>query len=804
MAIKKTELYSSLWSGCDALRGGMDASQYKDYVLVMLFWRYVSDKAKSDPRSLIVVPSGCGFDDLVSFKGKDNIGEQMDKAIAQLAKANDLQNVIDVVSFNDEEKLGRGKEMIDRLSDLVSIFENPALDFTKNKASGDDLLGDAYEYLMMHFATESGKSKGQFYTPAEVSRILAEVLEVNPNKEGQTIYDPTCGSGSLLLKVGDVIHKSVSLYGQEKDSSTAALARMNMILHGSPTAEVARGQSTLSDPQFKDDQGWLKTFDYVVANPPFSYDKWTYGFHPEQDIYRRFDGFGLPPLKNGDYAFLLHIVASLKPTGKAAVILPHGVLFRGNAEAEIRENLLKRGLIKAIIGLPANLFYGTGIPACVIVIDKEGATNRKGVFFINAASGFAKDGAKNRLRERDIRQIIDVFRERKEVPRYSRMVSIEEISNEKNAYNLNIPRYIDSQEPEDIHDVEAHLKGGIPVRDIEALTEYWNAFPKMKYALFGDLRPGYLQPLVHKQDLRRVILEHPDVRAFKNLLESVLLNWKNAVRDELWGLGVGCNPNQVLSSISEGLIGCFKDVPLVDGYSMYQYLMDYWQSTMQDDIYFIAEEGWNAIPYRIQETKKGKSIDKGWACDLVPKELVINHFFKAESDTLQDLEAKLTALEEEIAGIEVEQNQEGGVFFSLDKVNKAAVTRLLKELKGLSETESEIRLVNQYLSLVGLLASLKTQIKEKAAEIDQLALSKYKVLDSEKIKEIVINTKWMDTINRSLSLELRSVITVFSTRMSELQERYEATVSEIQLVVKSFESKLSEHLIKMGYDFSND
>ncbi len=798
MAIKKSELYSSLWSGCDALRGGMDASQYKDYVLVMLFWRYVSDKAKNDPRSLIVVPDGCGFDDLVAFKGKDNIGEQMDKAIAQLAKANDLQNVIDVVSFNDEEKLGRGKEMIDRLSDLVSIFENPSLDFTKNKASGDDLLGDAYEYLMMHFATESGKSKGQFYTPAEVSRILAEVLEVNPDKEGQTIYDPTCGSGSLLLKVGDVIHKSVSLYGQEKDTSTAALARMNMILHGSPTAEVARGQSTLSDPQFKDDQGWLKTFDYVVANPPFSYDKWTYGFHPEQDVFRRFDGFGLPPLKNGDYAFLLHIVASLKPTGKAAVILPHGVLFRGNAESEIRKNLLKRGLIKAIIGLPANLFYGTGIPACVIVIDKEGASSREGVFFINAASGFAKDGAKNRLRERDIRQIVDVFRERKEVPRFSRMVSIEEIANEKNAYNLNIPRYIDSQEPEDIHDVEAHLKGGVPFRDIEALTEYWKAFPKLKNALFGDLRPGYLQPLVPKQELRRVIMEHPDVLAFRSHLESAIEKWKNSVREELWSLDIGCNPNQVLSSISERLIGCFMDVPLVDGYSMYQYLRDYWQSTMQDDIYFIAEEGWKAIPYRIQVSKKGKSIDKGWACDLVPKELVVSQLFKSESDSLQDLEAKLVDLEEEIAVFEDEQNQEGGVFFSLDKVNKAAATRLLKELKGLSETEAEIRLVSSYLSLVGSQASLKTQIKEMTAEIDRLALSVYVDFDVEKIKTLVIDSKWFNTIHLVMSKEIHGVVSICIRDILSPIVRYGNPLEDIRTTVQQLENKVTTHFEKLG------
>ena len=411
MAVKKSELYSSLWSSCDELRGSMDASQYKDYVLVLLFVKYISDKYANQPYAPISIPEGASFADMVALKGKSDIGDQINKKIlGPLAKANNLSDMPD---FNDPAKLGDGKERVDRLTNLIAIFENPALDFSKNRADGDDLLGDAYEYLMRHFATESGKSKGQFYTPAEVSRVIANILGIRYAKttNATTVYDPTCGSGSLLLKIGDEAARGkdvkVTLYGQEKDSSTAGLARMNMILHDYATAEIKQG-NTLANPLFTEGEA-LKTFDYVVANPPFSDKRWSAGLHPNEGgksggegqatkDYERFAVYGVPPRNKGDYAYLLHILRSVKPNGKGACILPHGVLFRGKAEANIRKNLVQRGYIKGIIGLPANLFYGTSIPACIMVLDKEGAHARKGIFMIDASKGLMKDGPKNRLR----------------------------------------------------------------------------------------------------------------------------------------------------------------------------------------------------------------------------------------------------------------------------------------------------------------------------------------------------------------------------------------------------------------------
>jgi type I restriction enzyme M protein len=538
MAIKKSDLYSSLWQSCDELRGSMDASQYKDYVLVLLFVKYISDKYAGQPYAPITIPAGASFADMVALKGATDIGDQINKKIlGPLAEANKLSDMPD---FNDPAKLGDGKEKVERLTNLIAIFENPALDFSQNRADGDDLLGDAYEYLMRHFATESGKSKGQFYTPAEVSRIMAQVLGIHnaQTTNDTTVYDPTCGSGSLLLKIGDEAKRGkgvkVTLYGQEKDNATAGLARMNMILHDYATAEVKQG-NTLANPLFKEADA-LKTFDYVVANPPFSDKRWSTGLTPDADPYGRFDGYGIPPGKQGDYAYLLHILRSIKSTGKGAVILPHGVLFRGNAEGAIRKNLIQRGVIKAIIGLPANLFYGTGIPACIIVLDKEGANARKGIFMVDASKGFRKDGPKNRLREQDLHRIVDTVNKHSDIPGYARMVPVAEISDAKNDYNLNLPRYIDSTEAEDLQDIEGHLRGGIPNRDLDALHAYWQVIPSVRGALFEDLRPGYSQLRIAKTEIKPTIFGHAEFTAFNAKATELFAKWKTANRTQLTDL----------------------------------------------------------------------------------------------------------------------------------------------------------------------------------------------------------------------------------------------------------------------------
>ncbi len=798
MAIKKSELYSSLWASCDELRGGMDASQYKDYVLVLLFIKYVSDKYANVPYAPITIPKGASFKDMVALKGKPDIGDQINKKIiAPLANANKLSDMPD---FNDANKLGSGDEMVKKLTNLIAIFEDKRLDFSKNRADGDDILGDAYEYLMRHFATESGKSKGQFYTPAEVSRIIAQVIGIREAKTSSdtTVYDPTCGSGSLLLKVADEARTSVTLNGQEKDATTAGLARMNMILHNNPTALIVQG-NTLADPKFKE-AATLKTFDYVVANPPFSDKRWSTGLDPLHDPYQRFQPFGTPPAKQGDYAYLLHIVRSLKSTGKGACILPHGVLFRGNAEADIRRNLIRKGYIKGIIGLPANLFYGTGIPACIVVVDKQDAHTRKGIFMIDASAGFMKDGAKNRLRAMDIHQIVDVFNKRLDVQKYSRMVSLDEI--EKNEFNLNLPRYIDSQQTVDQQDIEGHLKGGIPKADVDALQQYWDLCPKLRQVLFNANRPGYLDLAVEKPAIKTTIYEHPEFTAFIEKMNAHFAAWKDKTAKSLRQMKAGFHPKALIGTLSEDLLAHYAGQPLIAKYDVYQHLMDYWAGTMQDDCYLIAADGWKAETYRIiEKDKNGKEKDKGWTCDLVPKSLVVARYFTKDQEAIDQLTTELEAVSARLTELEEEQGGEEGAFSELDKVNKAEVTKRLREIKGDKDAKDEAAALNEWLNLSDEEADFKKRLREAEAALDAKTYAKYPMLTEKEIKTLVVDDKWLATLDKDIHGEMDRVSQALTQRVKELAERYETPMPLMVNRVADLEAKVNRRLNKMGFSW---
>ena len=796
MALKKSELYSSLWSSCDELRGGMDASQYKDYVLVLLFIKYVSDKYAGVPYAPITIPDGASFSDMVALKGRSDIGDQINKkVVAPLAKANELSDMPD---FNDATKLGTGREMVDRLTNLIAIFENKALDFSKNRAEGDDILGDAYEYLMRHFATESGKSKGQFYTPAEVSRIIAQIIGIHDAKTSAstTVYDPTCGSGSLLLKVGDEAATAVTLYGQEKDAGTSGLARMNMILHDNPTAMIVQG-NTLADPRFKDG-GTLKTFDFVVANPPFSDKRWSTGLDPLNDSFERCESVGTPPAKQGDYAYLLHIVRSLKSTGKGACVLPHGVLFRGNAEADIRRNLVCKGYIKGIIGLPANLFYGTGIPACIVIIDKEDARSRKGIFMIDASGGFMKDGPKNRLRSMDIHKIVDVFNKGLDVSKYSRMVPFSEI--EQNEFNLNLPRYIDSQTSEDIQDIAGHLQGGIPASDVDSLKRYWAICPALRHSLFEENRPGYLDLAVEKSAIKAVIYEHPEFAAFIADMNAHFAVWRKTSAAMLKELRAGCNPRETIVQLSEGLLAHYADKPLVDPYDVYQHVMDYWATTMQDDCYFIASDGWRAETYRVVETdNKGRERDKGWVCDLIPKTLIVGRYFAEEQAVIDQLVVELDSVTARLAEVEEDHDDEDGAFAELDKVNKATVASRLKDIKGDNDATDEAAVLNDWSKLDKKEATLKKHLKEAEAALDGHAYALYPKLTESEIKTLVVDDKWLASLDSAIHSEMDRVSQQLTQRVKDLAERYETPLPQMLRRVAELEDTVNCHLERMGF-----
>lgn len=817
MAIKKTELYSSLWASCDELRGGMDASQYKDYVLTMLFMKYVSDKYKGDPYGMIVVPPGASFDDMVALKGDKEIGDKINKIISALAEENDLKGVIDVADFNDEDKLGKGKEMIDRLSKLIGIFEG--LNLSANRADGDDLLGDAYEYLMRHFATESGKSKGQFYTPAEVSRIMAKIIGINAQTpQDATVYDPTCGSGSLLLKASDEAPRGLSIFGQEMDNATSALARMNMILHNNATAKIWKG-NTIADPQWKEANGQLKTFDFAVANPPFSNKNWTSGINPQEDEFGRFS-WGIPPEKNGDYAFLLHIIKSLKSTGKGAVILPHGVLFRGNAEARIRENLIKQGYIKGIIGLPANLFYGTGIPACIIVIDKEHAQQRalsatgeasdteSGIFMVDASKGFAKDGNKNRLRAQDIHKIVDVFTKQLELPRYSRMVPLSEIAG--NDYNLNIPRYIDSSEPEDLHDLSAHLQGGIPNRDIDALERYWQVFPSIRATLFEPAREGYSKALVKASEVKSTILNHNEFKTFAAQSLVPFTEW--AQRSNLHAIAQDEPPKQIIHRISEDLLQSYAQTPLLSKYDIYQILMDYWEEVMQDDVYVVVQDGWQAGKVlRELVVKKGEKLKESpdlvigkakYKAELIPPALIVARFFAAEQAKVDNLQSALDSASQELETyLEENSGDEGLLNDALndkDKVTKATVTARLK----LATDPDEKAALKQAKKLFDAEADAKKALKEAQEALDLAVFKQYPKLSIDEIKSLIVDDKWLATLQSNIVAEIERVTQQLANRVKELEERYSEPLPALTQSVENLSDKVAGHLKAMGLEWT--
>ena len=813
MAVKKSELYSTLWKCCDELRGGMDASQYKDYVLVILFVKYISDKSRSDTAFDIEIPDGCYFEDFVALKGNPNIGEEINKKMQKLAEANQLDGVF-VADFDDEAKLGKGKDKVETLSKLIAVFQNENLDFSKNRAADDDLIGDAYEYLMKNFATESGKSKGQFYTPAEVSRVMAKVIGLSNTKNGKrtTIYDPTCGSGSLLLRAMCETPEGATVYGQEKDNATVGLAKMNMILHNEIYADIKQGD-TINDPQFKDDDQ-LKTFDYIVANPPFSTKSWLKSVKAEDEYHRWGEGIkiGIPPEKNGDYAFLLHIVRSLKQTGCAACILPHGVLFRGNAEAQIRKYLVaEKRYIKGIIGLPANLFFGTGIPACIIIIEKSEAADRKGVFMIDAKSGYIKDGAKNRLREQDIRRIVDVWQSQRDVPHFARFVPMEEI--ERNDYNLNIPRYVSAPDTEILQDIDAHLYGGLPKHDIDQLATYWDVCPSLRSDLFSEhpTREGYYSLNCEQDTIRDTVSANVDFQKQSEVFKRSFADWCNKHRDELNSLVQGFAPKTLIEQLGNSLLEIFgADKSLVDAYDVYDCLMNYWGETMQDDCYMISSGGWTVQLYTPQPASK-KNDDKkkkekkaatpeDIVCDLLPVPIVVDEYFAykrdliiAAEELLSQNEAQLAELIEEQAENYLDENN-----FPDGKMTDANIKKRIKALDKKADAE-ELAVLQKYLDLKGDISLNKKLIKERKYDLLTALLVKYANLSEEDIKRLVIEKKWFASLGSRLDSEMQRISQQLTSKVSALAERYAQTLPEIDAEIADLEAKVAAHLKQMGY-----
>ena len=758
----------------------------------------------------------------MALKQNDKIGEKINQKLEAIKELNARQiGDLALPNFNDPTKLGSGRTMVDTLSRLIGVFENDALDFSRNRAADDDLLGDAYEYLMKNFAAESGKSKGQFYTPAEVSRVMAKVLRIDElDRAEQSIYDPTCGSGSLLLRaLAEASNHRVSICGQEKDSSTAALAKLNMLLHGISNAEIKVGD-TLGDPQFKQ-YGMLSTFDVCVANPPFSMKNWL-SSGLENDQYNRWTSKLLPPAKCGDYAFLLHLITSMKADeGRGACILPHGVLFRGNAEYEIRKEIIKKRYIKGIIGLPANIFFGTGIPASIIIIDKKNKDRRKGIFFIDAKDGYMKDGAKNRLREQDIKRIVDAWEAQQPIPHFCRLVEWSEIESEKNDYNLNIPRYIQPEDKEIQHDIEAHLHGGLPALDIEKMGAYWKACPSLNVSLFKDSGNGYYSLKPSKEGISSTIDNDPSYISQGKAFSSVLNEWREEIKPKMLAIGQGSHPKELIADWSESLLEkAMGHSGLVDAYETYDVLMNYWAETMQDDCYMVSNDGWT-YP-EVKAIKRKETTDKKTnttkvkesacmydeiVCDLLPVNIVLSEYFTAETSAISDLVGQIDDKQSEMDEL-VEQYPD--VFDLGDdddneseekttSVKAADVKKAIKNAKAEGTSDADVKLLKQWLELSTKKDELNKTLKQKRNALTEAVVKKYASLSENEVKTLVVERKWLASVVGGCESLMQSVTHRIATDVTALVERYENTMPELARDVTNFEDEVNGYLNEMGF-----
>ncbi len=599
-----------------------------------------------------------------------------------------------------------------------------------------------------------------------------------------------------------------------KKKTTTALCKMNMILHNSATADIAKGgSSTLSNPLFIKN-GMLQTFDYVVANPPFSLKNWTDGLSIDpkskqviNDSFNRFED-GTPPEKNGDFAFLLHIIKSLKNTGKGAVILPHGVLFRGNAEGVIRKNLLLKGYIKGVIGLAPNLFYGTSIPACVIILDKENTRARKGVFMIDASKDFKKDGNKNRLRDQDVQKMIDTFNAYKEIPYYSKMVSLEEIS--ANDYNLNIPRYI-AAKPESEKDlfalINSHKASYLPKNEIvKAYDPYFKVFKELKNTLFKKSdKEGYYALKTECENIKELIIQSSEFQTFHASVLSAFdrLELSTTFND----LEPGFNPKTLIESVCSRVLKEFEKVEILDKYGVYQLFKDYYNEVLQDDWFLLSFNGFlsaknlrKLTPLK-DKNKKANYLEEPdfiiqktyYKSDLIPKNLIKQRFFEKEAKELEELENALNEKEALLDEFIEKHSNEEGLFDGL-KINESV---LKKELKNATDSEDKkiLKTALEWLEAKNKALKMKNKAYE---ELELKAFHQYKNLKLGEIKDLIIKDKWLNSLKNALENKILKRINAFTSVLNEIISSYSNSLLELDKEVKESESKVLEHLKDLG------
>lgn len=828
--MNKQQLASKIWESANKMRSKIEANEYKDYILGFIFYKFLSDKElkylkendyeDADIRELTEEDEDA-VKDIQTSIGYFIAYENLFSTWLEMGSDFDVDNVRTALSaftrliseshkkvFNKIfdtlqsglSKLGdSSKSQTKAVSDLIYLIKDIPMDGKQDY----DVLGFVYEYLISNFAANAGKKAGEFYTPHEVSVLMSEIVaEHLKDRDKIEIYDPTSGSGSLLINIGKSLSKymdnsnGIKYYAQELKENTYNLTRMNLVMRGIiPSNIFARNGDTLEDdwPYF-DDADPIASYDplyvdAVVSNPPYSQN-----WNPSgKEMDPRYAGYGIAPKSKADYAFLLHDLYHLKPDGIMNIVLPHGVLFRGGEEGEIRKNLIENNKIDAIIGLPSNIFFGTGIPTIVMVL-KQKRTNDD-VLIIDASKGFIKEGKNNKLRDSDIKKIVDTFKNRLSIDKYSKVVSRDEIR--QNDYNLNIPRYVDSSEKAESWDIYALMFGGIPENELSDYNEYWNAFPTLRADLYSKAGNSYYA--LNTDDVKGTIKNNKDVRAFIEEYKNAFNGFDEALENILIKNIESINISMAEILIGDEIFRRIKDKPLVNAYEAYQLFSDEW-NTVSVDLEIIQTEGFEATkkvdPNIVSKKKDGKDVEvqDGWAGHVIPFSLVQDKILYAEKKALSDKENRLLdikSLYEEL--LEEFNEDEKEMDFITEDRDAFVNSEVIKASKNKELEEETLAKLKKVVDIIDEEKKLKKEIKTLNAGLENETKKRIEELTDIEVIEL-LKDKWITPIVKGLDVIPNRIIESLSSKMESLVKKYELTFSDVEKEIAETEKALRDML----------
>lgn len=834
--MNKQQLASKIWESANKMRSKIEANEYKDYILGFIFYKFLSEKEvkylkandwtdeylselnEEDYETTQSVQKNLGYyiayENLFSTwieKGSDfSVSDVRDALSAFTRLVNPThKSVFDGIFETLQTGLSKlgdsAASQTKSISDLIYLIKDIPMDGKQ----GYDVLGFIYEYLIEKFAANAGKKAGEFYTPHEVSLLMSEIVaEHLKSRDKIEIFDPTSGSGSLLINIGMSASKyiegqnKIKYYAQELKQNTYNLTRMNLIMRGIEAYNiVTRNGDTLEDdwPYF-DENDPLGTYnplyvDAVVSNPPYS-QAWS---PQDKETDPRYAGYGLAPKGKADYAFLLHDLYHLKPDGIMSIVLPHGVLFRGGEEGEIRKNLVEKNKIDAIIGLPANIFYGTGIPTIIIILKQK--RENTDILFVDASKGFVKEGKNNKLRASDIKRIVDVVTRRDDVYKFSRVISRDEIRS--NDYNLNIPRYVDSSEAAESWDIFASMFGGIPNSEVELLNDYWMAFPMLRKSLLEETSSAYCRVVC--DDVKKAINEHADIKGFENKFKEAFDGLDDYLHSELITQMESINISKKEEALADNIFSRLVDIPLVDKYEAYQLLDDDW-TNIAIDLEIIQTEGFNATkvvePNLVIKKKDNKEqeVQEGWKGRILPFELVQDTLLIDEKKSIEDKENRLVEISAEYEEIfdSLSEDEKELDCVNEDSFSFAEVKKALKNNSLESETEDKLKAV---IDLNTEEKGLKSTIKTERALLEKTTKEIIENLSDEQVV-MLLKEKWINPLIQNLMVLPERILSNLVSKLEMLSKKYDSTLAYIETEIEKTEKELSSMIDELeGNEF---